>query len=685
MLPSELPDIGDRWCSFDCETTGLFPDAGATVTTVSVAWFEGEGIESFAFPFDQGLYGKPEWGTAYFGELREKRPILDEDGEPLRFKTGKNAGEIKTKFYTHKYTAEEVMPPDPNLPPDEWAALCAWLVNRELVGHNTLFDVILMGVGVNKPDMPGVDLLDQVVWDTLFGNVMLDPAERRALKETMARIRGGEEKDAQDAMKEWLRDHRLPVTKLGLAGWEVTEPYAKKDAAQALWLARLQWLRIRGGEAKFSRMQSHLRQMVPLVHMERRGVPFKAKESLEWADKMDVHVQELADSLPFKPTPDQARAYFFTDGFLDRLGKDGEPELAPVPCLGLDPIKMTDGGEKKEPVPAIDAEVLDTLAERDVPNARRYQHYKMVTDAVSKYYRGYAEKVGKDGRVRTRFKQFGTETYRLSCEYINLQAIPHDHRMLAGGSEILAIAPSPRGLIHPVEGYKLWTMDLAQAELRVAAQFAQCVAMLKAIEAGEDLHANTAVGLGLARGPDDPGWFKARSVIAKRANFSCIFGIGWRKFRADMRKQSGTDLGVTKVKQIIYDFRQLYPEYPDAINTHMALAEREHKIRIRDDVWRYFTEKEIRYEDFHKAFNNRVQGNIGMLTKEWMTEVDEFLLDEGVPDWAGLLLQIHDALFVMLPDNQTGEELAQECAQIGRNLWDDWFEVPGGVDLKAGV
>ena len=687
MLPSELPDIGTRWTLLDFETTGLYPDEGDTITTVAVAWFDDDRrtIHSYAFPFDQGPYGKPEWDSAFYGQVAEDVPVLDADGQQVRYKSGQKAGQLKTRKVTRKLSADEVMPPDPNLGPDQWAALCRWLTERDIVAHNLLFELIMAQTGVNKPDMPGVDLLEQGVWCTMVGQTLLDPQHPRGLKETLARLRGDEEKDAQDAMKEWLRTHRLPVTKLGLAGWEVAEPYANKDAQQALWLARLQYLRIRGGEAKMSRMQQHLADLKTFVRMERRGIPYQAEQSLRWAEKLEHRVTELGQSLPFHPTPDKARTYFFGTEWLEKEMPDGSGSIR-VPCLGLEPLKMTAGGEHKDPVPALDAEILQTLADRDVPNAKLYQEWKLVSDAVSKYYRGYGERIGRDGRLRTRFKQFGTETYRASCSRINVQAIPHDHRMLAGGSEIMALAPSPRALINPIPGYKIWHLDLKQAELRVAAQFADCTAMLEAIAEGKDLHAETAIGLNLASGPEDPNWFKARSVIGKRANFSLIFGIGWKKFRDDVRRQAALDLGVKRAKEIKYGFDELYPEYKAAIQTHMDIAAWEHRIRIRDDVWRYFTAKEIQYEDFHKAFNNRVQGNIGMLTKAWMTEVDEYLMDEGIdPDLAGLLLQIHDALALMLPDTPEGDQLAHDCAQIGDALWAEWFEVPGGVDLKVGL
>jgi DNA polymerase-1 len=335
------------------------------------------------------------------------------------------------------------------------------------------------------------------------------------------------------------------------------------------------------------------------------------------------------------------------------------------------------------------------LAQKDVPHARRFYQLRQLRDANGRYYRGYAEALGPDGRLRTRFRQVGTSTGRASCERTNMMAIPHDHRMLAAGAEVLAEAPSPRALIEAPSGFELWHMDLMQAELRVATQFARCVRMWETIEQNRDPHGETAIGLGLASGPQDPGWYKARSVIGKRSNFSLIFGIGHVKFRADLRKQSGLDLEKPghvciggprrgcqrrncKVKLLVEEWHELYPEFRPTIDAYMRSAEYDKRVLVRGDQWRYFTELEQIKHDYHKAFNNKVQGNIGMFTKAWMVEADDLLMGRGIPDDAGLLLQIHDALLVMLPVGMRA--LAEECADIARDMWKEWFEIPGGVD-----
>jgi DNA polymerase I-like protein with 3'-5' exonuclease and polymerase domains len=83
----------------------------------------------------------------------------------------------------------------------------------------------------------------------------------------------------------------------------------------------------------------------------------------------------------------------------------------------------------------------------------------------------------------------------------------------------------------------------------------------------------------------------------------------------------------------------------------------------------------------HKAFNRRVQGSIGEFAKAWMVLADEFLMNElrwgrEGAEAHGLLLQIHDALMISVPDDPWGEELAKQVRQIGIDLWDQWFSIP---------
>jgi DNA polymerase I-like protein with 3'-5' exonuclease and polymerase domains len=659
MLPSQLPEI-DTVVALDSESNGIYPDDGARVATVSVAYTDPRtGLPvSLAWPFNQGIHGKPQMEQ----ELRVPVPWVGPDKSPKRWakaRWGDYAG------------------PDPNLPQSEWDALCQWLVSRPLglVGHNLLHDAVIMRNGAPH-GWEGVDLQNRLVWDTMLGQRVLDPEHLLGLKPAAQRL-FGHDPDERDAVKEWLKSHKQPVHRYDLVDWRVMSPYAASDTELTLALAVHQWRRFNAGEAPFARMSGPYGEMATLktlLRMELRGVPYKKLESLAWADKLDVEAAGIERELPFGDTPTQVRQFFFGSGQTER-GKV---------CLELKPLKMTAGSKPdakvyKAPVPSVDAEVMEELANRDVPAAARYREWSVVTDSVSRYYRGYAEATGPDGRLRTRFRQTGTRTGRLSCERTNLMAIPHDMRIVASGNKVLAEADSPRDLIYSILGWQCWHMDLSQAELRVASLYAKCQRMLDIIGEGRDPHGETATAL-FGVTPTSPDWKKMRGV-GKRGNFSLIFGIGWAKFRADVRKQTGVDLGDAEARRVVTEWNVLYPEFKVTLGVYERMARRDGFTTIRDGIRRYYSDYEKLSQDYYKAFNSKVQGNLGYFGREWMVRVDAYLIDQGIALDHGLLLNIHDALMVETPVDRP--ELAVACADIARAMWPRWFPgVPGGVDLE---
>jgi DNA polymerase I-like protein with 3'-5' exonuclease and polymerase domains len=352
-----------------------------------------------------------------------------------------------------------------------------------------------------------------------------------------------------------------------------------------------------------------------------------------------------------------------------------------IPCLNMVPYQLTDKGE-----PSLTAEVLERMVNDSIPHARAYYEWTKVDNAASMWYEGYAEKMGTDGRLRCAFRQNGTVSSRFSVERINLQAIPQDYRLT--GYDILRGIPTPRQLIAQAVdlmegGWRLFELDLAQAELRVAAVFAKCQSMLDLIFAGADLHTVTTREL-FDMDTDHPEWGKYRQV-GKRGNFSLIFGSQWLTFQKMVSKETGILLPDHESQRIVLEWNRLYPEFGRAIQKHankVAVRQARHGhgwIDLRNGERRWFQ----KYEETHKAFNQRVQPNLAQFGIDWMLQTDEFLRKEGYGEWnqAGLVLTIHDSQVLLLPDDKEGEQLAEACAQFGRDLWGKWFpEVPGEVD-----
>lgn len=659
----------------DTETSGLYVDDGARVSTVTVSWAPGVHgcvlahtvrpelidpdsgtvalIASCAWPFNQGLDGKPEGAQGIQGDH------LFEGNDGIR-----------------------------NLDENEWSALLTWLAlvgkSAGLSFHNAKFDLLMLAAGVDRQPSShwgGTDLSEWAVWDTQLVNAKIwpiaqDPTTRRrttSLKPTAVRLWGDQEADEQRVVKSYLQRMRLPNGRWDLMPWSIVGKYAEGDARLTTRLRLLQRQQIEQDQTWYpSRYQAEaeialeLEIMRLLFRMEQRGLPYDAQQSIEVANQITQRLEAIAAQLPFRPTLPAAVDYFFNPD---------NPK-----GLRLPPYSLTDGGSAQ-----LTEQVVDKLVSAGQPGASLWRDYQKLSRARTMWYTAYANAIGADGRLRMTFRQTGTVSGRFSGERVNLQAIPQNYRL--GDHSALQGLPTPRSLIAAGVAktpgqWGLWELDLQQAELRVAAQYAECYPMLDLIKAGADLHSITAQQL-FSVGSNDPHWDLYRQV-GKRANFSLIFGSGWDTFQRMIAKEVGLELGEAEARRIVRTWNALYPHFGSAIEIHLEKVQR--RQRTGSGGWigthgggrRWFE----RYEDAHKAFNQRVQGSLAILGKRWMLASEQILVNAELPPKSGLLLTIHDSQVLLLPDAKA-DVLIQDCQRAGRDLWDEMFPgLPGGVDAK---
>jgi DNA polymerase I-like protein with 3'-5' exonuclease and polymerase domains len=675
--PTSLPEPGQirGLVDFDTETSGLHPDDGARVSVVSVAWVEWQGdepvIRYVAWPFAQGKQGKPE-----------------DDGVRDLFSGGED-GEG-----------------DVNLDKREWEALVEWLARAGcgLSGHNVKFDVPMVRAGVDglregTIGWTGPDLTERVLWDTQVAAKELWPLLPTGLKgpgSVSHRLFGHE-----DTEKQALKAHLGPQTnpRYDLVPWGTMEPYAEVDALLTCRVRHMEWQAIErgevahGGAAGGHWVRREFAVLRVLADMERRGIPYDAAGSQHAAAEVRVRMHETEQKMGLPIS--KAKDYWF--------GRDAEGKPVKVVDLqgkvrqgrGMDPYDVTPA--KREP--KLTAEVVEDMVRDGIAGAVDYQQFKKLETANKMWYVPYAAGVGPDGRLRTVFRQVasgfekegGTASGRFSAERVNLQAIPHDYR-LGGEDGALHGIPTPRQLIgqaaRRLDGWELWEFDLAQAELRVAAMWAACQTMLDLIESGADLHGVTATALfGLKKG--DPKWGETRQV-AKRGNFSLIFGSGWLTFQRMVKKETGIRLSNHEAQRIVAEWNALYPEFRQAIDRHSKKIEwapaGAKGMPLANGRVRWFKA----FEDTHKAFNQRVQASLAELGKDWMVATNrlghEWGLDErgraaGVGP-GGLLLTIHDSQVWLLP-GMDAEGCAEQIREEGLKVWRRLFpSVSGGVDAK---
>jgi DNA polymerase I-like protein with 3'-5' exonuclease and polymerase domains len=677
--PSQLPRLKPgSWISLDTEASGFYPDDGARVSVVSVAWNAadmmcvcelvkyGNGPDSTSCPVhdsywvaDDGVYG----AAFPFAQGPEIQPWF---------------GGAFTLFGGD----EEI-----NLPRFEWDELVWWigLQHLHVAMHNAQYDLVMMGAGLPEwaPAGPVSWFMGDIVrWDTMLANKNIWPTELKALGPTATRLGLGTK--LGDPVKAWIKKHKAEYVRQGYPAWAggydlvpwdlIMREYAAEDAVLTQKLLRVQQAMFADGygdRVEFVTKQMPL--MKQFVAMERRGLPFPRDLSLSQVGKLEAKQRATGKALPFTPTKAEAVRFFYTTEMSAR-GFEG---------LGLIPERF--GKERKDgtaPI-SLDAEVLGDLTHENVPYAADWKLYTDLGRLASMYYLGYAEKTGTDGRLRARIRQLREETKasagmadRFSIERVNLQAMPHDRKLVKATADL--DMPTLREMIawevtENYPGWGLFEFDLSQAELRVGALLSNCTPMLEAFRAGEDLHRKTMDMLGITE-----------RTPAKMSNFLLIFDGGAPTFRVQAKRQAGLRLTAREAEEIVYGWKRAYPHFKRQTDRWERFAKKNHYVPLANGQLRWFLPR----EDYRKGWNQRVQGSIAQLFQEWLLATEEIcqevqpLAQHELGGSAGPLMTVHDSIICLLPLD-AADAIGEEIKAAALTLWEDMFPgVPGDVDCK---
>lgn len=606
-----LPDIPDgSIVAVDTEGSGLHPDDGARVSLISVAWRDPltGTLESAHWPFDQGPNG-------------------DKDG---------------------RYTIFDKEIESQNLGEFEWVELMAWLGRMRHIWHNANYDLLMLAHGGRRNwENLAADFTWNLEWDTMIGQWLLDPLEKRSLKETAARLFGMDAKAEAEEMKEALSKRKKGPKRYDMVDVGVAGRYAEQDVRLTYLLYEVQQERLQGEDVHLLDQFNMEMQVARIIaQMCIKGLPFDVKGSRDATRKAKEALAIIAKALPFRPTPPEATKWFFH-------GEDGKPGRYMPHCL------------KPDGSPALQECCVRELVGFGSVEATRWQQYQKVLSLESRYYTGFREKAGRDGRIRTDLQQAGTINGRFASRRLNLQSLPHGYRFEAVDEFEL---PEPRSLIKPDPGTDMYELDLSQAELRVASKLARCTPMLEAIEAG-DPHGETAKLLFHVE-PGDHDFKRLRNV-AKRCNFGLLYNIGPATFQADLEKQTGVKMSETETRALIQNWRSIYPHFKRINVKAEELVRQRGFIRLVDGRVRYWRVG----EEWSKAFNAAVQGSIAQIVKWWMVEADK--AHPGV-----MILQVHDSVVIQAPSGVAGERISEDIRRIGVEVATRVAKTPMDVDCK---
>ncbi|MCA6587384.1 MAG: DNA polymerase I [Pseudanabaena sp.] len=267
----------------------------------------------------------------------------------------------------------------------------------------------------------------------------------------------------------------------------------------------------------------------------------------------------------------------------------------------------------------------------------------------------------KTGRVHTDFNQTVTATGRLSSSNPNLQNIPirtaFSRRIRAG--------------FLPQEDWILMAADYSQIELRILAHLSQEPELMRAFNAGEDVHRVTAQ---LLLEKEEVNSEERR--LAKIINYGVIYGMGAQKFSRDI------GVPVKQAKQFIEKFNQRYERIFTYMQSVEVEAERDGYVKTVLGRRRYFRNlKDMTgYQKaalLRSAVNAPIQGTSADIVKLAMLRVHEILKDYQ----AQLLLQVHDELVFEVPPDEI-EELQPKIKAAMESALD--LSVKLEVDIHTG-
>ncbi|MCF0260234.1 MAG: DNA polymerase I [Erysipelotrichaceae bacterium] len=353
-----------------------------------------------------------------------------------------------------------------------------------------------------------------------------------------------------------------------------------------------------------------------LFEMECRGISVDRDKLKEIGKEYEARMAELAD-----------RIY----GYAGHEFKITSPKQ--LGTVLFDELKLASGGKKRSTA----ADVLEKLRDSH-PIIDDILEYRMYSKIVTTYVEGL-QKYIIDGKIYTTFNQTMTQTGRLSSSDPNLQNISIKSQE---GKEIRKAFVAP-------EGYKLISADYSQVELRMLAHMANEQMMIQAFEEDVDIHNRTAsIIFGVPANEVDEN----ERRIAKTVNFAVIYGqteFGLSQELKISRKQA---------KDFIASYFASYPNIHRFMDSIIEFCKENgyvetmmHRRRAIPEI----NDKNFMVREFGKraAMNAPIQGSAADLIKAAMIKMNQVLKEKNLK--SQMLLQIHDELIFLVPDDEVDE------------------------------
>ena len=241
------------------------------------------------------------------------------------------------------------------------------------------------------------------------------------------------------------------------------------------------------------------------------------------------------------------------------------------------------------------------------------------------------------GRIHSSFNQTVAATGRLSSTNPNFQNIPI---RTDEGREIRKAFRARE------EGWKIFSADYSQVELRIMAHLSQDPGLMKAFQNEEDVHARTA---SLVFGVPLEDVLPEMRRTAKIVNFGIMYGAG--PFR--MSQELGIPRG--EGMALIEAYFNKYAGIKDYIDRTLEQARKQKWVTTmlgrRRPVWEINSQNQIRRQAAERmAINMPIQGTAAEMIKLAMISIHEKMRKENLKTM--MILQVHDELIFEVPKEE---------------------------------
>lgn len=407
--------------------------------------------------------------------------------------------------------------------------------------------------------------------------------------------------------------------------------------------------------------------------MKTNGIPVNLPLMQERKAEAEAEMGRIRKEIEFIIGDVNIGANCSTQAFKNYLYKD----------LGLPILKTTE--TNREAADDMTMTLLKEWCETNRPELSGLftlvQEYRKWGKIKSTYIDGYLKYLNPvTGCIHPELFALSTDTGRMNCRNPNAQNMPRKTNDPIG----------VRNFIKAPDGCLILSLDFSQIELRVGAFYCRDEVMMDTYRKNGDIHAATTsviFGVSYEEAQDKHSEnYKEHRTIAKNVNFGTFYGLFPRGLQKTLKFKAGVEKSVSECEEILFNLKNGYKgltawqeetkaEAARRMYSETWLGRRRYLPGITSDNWgqKSFAER--------CSLNTPIQGTAADILKLAITRILA-----GLPEreWLKPILQIHDELTFIIPEDRLSEAVAFIRSCMEEKPFPE-FDLPLIAEASAGA